>query len=127
MNAPVDVNSAIEPIQLVEQTDEEKEKRLNLIRDKLELRGKKRRHVREKLWPLERGFSGSFVTGQKLGPPPPVDGMDFEGFESYCLEIKRTCHMTQIFGRVHTMSALVITGNGKGLAGYAVGKVNFYL
>lgn len=30
--------------------------------------------------------------------------------------------MTKVFGRVHTMSALVITGNGKGLAGYAVGK-----
>lgn len=30
--------------------------------------------------------------------------------------------MTKIFGRVHNMNALVITGNGKGLAGYAVGK-----
>ncbi|KAK6038005.1 hypothetical protein COOONC_24490 [Cooperia oncophora] len=30
--------------------------------------------------------------------------------------------MTRVFGRVHTMAALVITGNGKGLAGYAVGK-----
>ena len=30
--------------------------------------------------------------------------------------------MTTVFGRVHPMSALVITGNGKGLAGYAVGK-----
>lgn len=31
--------------------------------------------------------------------------------------------MTKVFGRVHTMSALVFTGNGKGLGGYAVGKV----
>jgi ribosomal protein S5 len=32
--------------------------------------------------------------------------------------------MTKIFGRVHTMAALTITGNGKGLAGFAVGKVS---
>lgn len=35
--------------------------------------------------------------------------------------------MTRVFGRVHTMAALVITGNGKGLAGYAVGKVYCYV
>ena len=30
--------------------------------------------------------------------------------------------MTRVFGRVHTMAALVFTGNGRGLGGYAVGK-----
>jgi hypothetical protein len=112
---------------LVERTEEEKQKKINEIYDSLKSRGKKRRYFNEKLWPLERGFSGAYVMGQKLGPPPPVDGMDFEGFETYCLEIKRTCHMTKIFGRVHTMTALVITGNGKGLAGYAVGRVSLGL
>lgn len=34
--------------------------------------------------------------------------------------------MTKIFGRVHTMNTLVITGNGAGLAGYAVGKVSHF-
>lgn len=34
--------------------------------------------------------------------------------------------MTRVFGRVHSMKALVITGNGNGLAGYALGKVTIY-
>ena len=34
--------------------------------------------------------------------------------------------MTRVFGRVHTMSALVITGNGEGLVGYAVGKAGIH-
>lgn len=38
------------------------------------------------------------------------------------LKVKRTSNMTRVFGRVHTMSALIVTGNGRGLAGYAVGK-----
>lgn len=77
-----------EPIKLVEQTEEEKKTKLDEIRTKLELKGKtKKRRENEKLWPLERGFSGTHVVGQKLGPPPPVDGMNFEGFETYCLEV----------------------------------------
>lgn len=88
MNAPFKYDESPDPIQLVEQTDEEKEKKLSEVYDKLELKGKaRRRRLLEKLWPLERGFSGPHVVGQKLGPPPPVDGMDFEGFETYCLEV----------------------------------------
>jgi hypothetical protein len=76
------------PIQLVEQTDEERLAKLNEVHDKLEIKGKtKKRRISEKLWPLERGFSGPHSVGQKLGPPPPVDGVNFEGFETYCLEV----------------------------------------
>lgn len=88
LNAPIRTDESFEAIQLVEQTEEEKQAKLKEVHDKLELKGKtKKRRVREKLWPLERGFSGTFVVGQKLGPPPPTDGMDFEGFETYCLEV----------------------------------------
>ncbi|KAI6190078.1 putative 28S ribosomal protein S5, mitochondrial [Aphelenchoides bicaudatus] len=127
LNAPIDIKESPDPIKLVEQTEEEKRTKLDEIHTKLELKGKtKRRFVREKLWPLERGFSGPHVVGQKLGPPPPVDGMNFDGFETYCLEIKRTCQMTGVFGRVYTVNALVFTGNGNGLAGYAVGKAALF-
>lgn len=34
--------------------------------------------------------------------------------------------MTKVFGRVHTMSALVFVGNGQGLGGYAVGKAGLH-
>lgn len=82
------VDRAQQPISVVEQTDEEKQLALDEVNTKLKTRGKtKKRRAKEKLFPLERGFSGTYVVGQKLGPPPPVDGMDFDGFESYCLEV----------------------------------------
>ncbi|CAI4223004.1 unnamed protein product [Auanema sp. JU1783] len=122
LNAPLNVTVS-EPVSVVEQDEDEAKSSLGLIRTKLEERkdtGKRRN--REKLHPLERGFSGTQLVGQKLGPPPPIDQTNFDDFESFCLEVKRTSNMTKVFGRVHTMSALVITGNGNGLAGYAVGK-----
>lgn len=42
----------------------------------------------QKLHPLERGFSGKKVTGQKLGPPPPVGDVTFDNFESICLDVR---------------------------------------
>lgn len=107
---------------LVDESEENREKALSVVKDALEGKTKSKRHFREKLHPMERGFSGTQIVGQKLGPPPPVDDVNFDDFETYCLEVKRTANMTKIFGRVHTMSALVVTGNGRGLAGYAVGK-----
>ncbi|CAI5451849.1 unnamed protein product [Caenorhabditis angaria] len=109
--------------EIVEQTEDEVRESMGGIKKILEEKdtGKKKRN-REKLHPMERGFSGTQLVGQKLGPPPQVDGVDYSDFETYCLEVKRTSNMTNVFGRVHTMSALVVTGNGKGLAGYAVGK-----
>lgn len=111
------------PISVVEQTEEELQANTTSIRTILEEKkdGGKRR-FREKLHPLERGFSGTQLVGQRLGAPPPTDQVNFDDFESICLEVKRTSNMTKVFGRVHTMSALVVTGNGKGLAGFAVGK-----
>ncbi|CAJ0939658.1 unnamed protein product, partial [Mesorhabditis belari] len=121
LNAPLEVKEE-QPMKIIEQTPEEMKDGQLAIRKQLEERGKTKKRNKEKLHPLERGFSGNQVVGQKLGPPPNVEGANLENFQSYCLEIKRTSNMTGVFGRVHTMSALVITGNGQGLAGYAVGK-----
>ncbi|KAI6213384.1 S5 DRBM domain-containing protein [Aphelenchoides besseyi] len=127
LNAPIRTEEEPEPMTVVEQTAEEVKDQVDFIHTRLEEKGKtKKRRIKEKLYPLERGFSGPFVVGQKLGPPPSVDGVSFEDFETYCLEVKRTSHMTRVFGRVHTMSALVVTGNGNGLAGYAVGKAGIH-
>ncbi|CAB3397934.1 unnamed protein product [Caenorhabditis bovis] len=123
LNAPIRLKEDQPLVGIVEQTEDEVRENFGSVKRNLEERdtGKKKRN-REKLHPMERGFSGTQLVGQKLGPPPPIDGVDFSDFETYCLEVKRTSNMTNVFGRVHTMSALIVTGNGKGLAGYAVGK-----
>ncbi|MFH4977782.1 hypothetical protein AB6A40_004491 [Gnathostoma spinigerum] len=118
------LNTSVEaanPITVVPTTPEELEEQKNAMRKAIQEKPMGRQR-REKLHPLERGFSGTQVVGQKLGCPPPINDVNFDDFQSYCLEVKRTTNMTRVFGRVHTMSALVITGNGHGLAGYAVGK-----
>ncbi|KHJ86394.1 ribosomal protein S5 domain protein [Oesophagostomum dentatum] len=124
LNAPLSTKDP--DVKIVEQSEEEiKEGQLSVrktLEEQKDIFSVGKRRFREKLHPLERGFSGTQLVGQKLGPPAPVDGVTFEGFETYCLEVKRTSNMTRVFGRVHTMAALVVTGNGKGLAGYAVGK-----
>ncbi|GMT09520.1 hypothetical protein PFISCL1PPCAC_817, partial [Pristionchus fissidentatus] len=124
LNAPLalEERDASSAMNIVEQTEEEMKGTQMAMRTELEQKKTKKRANREKLHPLERGFSGTQIVGQKLGPPPPNDSATFDDFETYCLEVKRTSNMTRVFGRVHTMSTLVFTGNGKGLAGYAVGK-----
>uniref|UniRef100_A0AC34GWD5 S5 DRBM domain-containing protein n=1 Tax=Panagrolaimus sp. ES5 TaxID=591445 RepID=A0AC34GWD5_9BILA len=119
----VSVEKGLDPVIIEEQTEDELKQNALKVRTTLEeSKATNKRRRREKLHPLERGFSGHHVVGQKLGPPPPVGDVAMNDFETYCLEVKRTSHMTRVFGRVHTMAALVFMGNGKGLGGYAVGK-----
>lgn len=78
------------PISIEEQTEEEIEKGTLQIREKLESQGKtSKRRIREKLHPLERGFSGGTVVGQKFGSPPSAEGVNFDDFQSYCLEVSK--------------------------------------
>ena len=84
---------------------------------------KGRRFVR--LAPLQRGYSGGKMNGQKMGPPDPVGDYKFEGFESILLEIKMVTNMTGTLGRKQRYSALVAVGNRNGLAGYGFGKSLF--
>lgn len=46
----------------------------------------------------------------------------FEGFETICLEFKVVCHYEGHVGRVRSPSVLCVTGNGNGLAGFALAK-----
>ncbi|BFZ11684.1 hypothetical protein BsWGS_14723 [Bradybaena similaris] len=69
---------------------------------------------------LQRGYSGRKYPGTSLGAPDPINDYVFEGFDTRVLQYKMVSHMTGNLGRKMSISTLVVTGNGKGLAGYAV-------
>ncbi|KAH9492910.1 28S ribosomal protein S5, mitochondrial [Bulinus truncatus] len=71
---------------------------------------------------LLRGYSGRKFPGTSIGPPDPINDYVFTGFNSKVLEYKIVNHMTGNLGRKARVSALVVTGNGNGLAGFAVAK-----
>ncbi|XP_076751338.1 mitochondrial ribosomal protein S5 [Xylocopa sonorina] len=74
---------------------------------------------RMKIHPLERGWSGGLLGGKKIGPPDPVDGDTFEGFESIVLSGNNVTIMTSHMGRTKYCRSMVVTGNRNGLAGFA--------
>ncbi|XP_033733965.1 28S ribosomal protein S5, mitochondrial-like [Pecten maximus] len=74
---------------------------------------------REKLFPLQRGYVGRRIVGAKLDPPKPKGDFTFEGFQTVCVQHSIVANMTGTLGRKRSHTALVVVGNGKGLAGYA--------
>ncbi|CAL7949580.1 unnamed protein product [Xylocopa violacea] len=74
---------------------------------------------RVKVHPLMRGWSGGSPGGKKIGPPDPVDGDAFEGFETIILESNYRSRMTSVMGRSQYYYCMVITGNRNGLIGFA--------
>ncbi|XP_063984690.1 small ribosomal subunit protein uS5m [Diachasmimorpha longicaudata] len=77
---------------------------------------------RVKLSPLERGWTGAKPGGRSIGPPDPIGEENFEGFDTRILEYKLVSVMTGNMGRKRRVSTMVITGNGNGLVGFALGK-----
>ncbi|XP_070157758.1 small ribosomal subunit protein uS5m [Polyergus mexicanus] len=77
---------------------------------------------RVKLSPLERGWTSAGMGGRKIGPPDPIGEDNFEGFETWILECKMVTCMTSNLGRKARASGFVVTGNGNGLAGFAISK-----
>nr|CAG4640858.1 EOG090X0689 [Eulimnadia texana] len=75
-----------------------------------------------RLLPIERGWSGTKMPGRSIGPPDPVAGDAYDGFDTKILELKSVFNMKGNFGRKRRISVLAVTGNGNGLAGFAVGK-----
>ena len=49
--------------------------------------------------------------------------MSFDGFRSVLIEFKVVAHMTGNFGRFRSNSMLMVTGNGRGLAGFSLTTV----
>lgn len=72
--------------------------------------------------PLERGWSGNKMPGRSIGAPDTIGEDKFEGFDSKVLELKTVFNMKGNMGRKRRLSVIVVTGNGKGLAGFALGK-----
>ncbi|KAL6431004.1 hypothetical protein ACFW04_007039 [Cataglyphis niger] len=79
---------------------------------------------RVKLSPLERGWTSAGMGGRKIGPPDPIGEDNFEGFETWILECKMITCMTGNLGRKSRASAFIVTGNGNGLAGFAIAKTS---
>ena len=115
LNAPV-----IRGRELVQQqrlpADPDREARLRKLRDEMG----RFRHL--KLSPIDRGWSGSKMPGRSIGAPDPIGEETFEGFDTRVLELKQVFIMKGNLGRKRRLSCMVVTGNGKGLAGFGVGK-----
>ncbi|KAJ7396018.1 hypothetical protein BTVI_148913 [Pitangus sulphuratus] len=71
----------------------------------------------------EGGWSGRCWGGVLLDPPDPgPNGETFEDFETRVIEVKNVFCMKAKEGRKRSTRALVAIGNGKGAAGFALGK-----
>lgn len=70
--------------------------------------------------PLERGWSGRKAHGRHAGPPSDYNETKFENFDSTVLMLRPLLSMSGQLGRTKKMHGLVVTGNGNGLAGFAV-------
>nr|XP_056708781.1 28S ribosomal protein S5, mitochondrial [Euleptes europaea] len=117
LNAPVLKNGAV---QTIGQRDKEEWEKMQseIIRRRDEWDKKRKTKVKR-----ERGWTGRSWGGVSLGPPDPgPNGETYEDFDSRVIEMKNVFNMTAKEGRKKSVSALVAVGNGKGAAGFAVGK-----
>ncbi|KPM03400.1 28S ribosomal protein S5, mitochondrial-like protein, partial [Sarcoptes scabiei] len=90
----------------------------NLIKLRNQMDNRKRLRVH----PLERGWAGNRLLGKWIGPPDPIAGEEFVGFDTKILVMKPLFYMKPNFGRSKKFSVLAVTGNGNGLVGYAVSR-----
>ncbi|XP_068619071.1 small ribosomal subunit protein uS5m [Battus philenor] len=88
----------------------------------IKLRDSMTRFRRLKLSPIERGWSGYRMPGRSIGPPDPVADEEFVGFDTKVLQLRSLLIMKGTLGRTRNFQAMVVTGNGKGLAGFGFGK-----
>lgn len=86
------------------------------------IRDSQRTAKRFKLPAEDRGWSGVKMPGRSVGEPDPIGDYEFEGFDSRVLELKLVVVMSGNLGRRRRQSAFVVTGNGNGMGGFAVGK-----
>ena len=78
------------------------------------------RRVSELNW-SQYGWSGRKWGGRYVGCPEAADGTPLTEFASVVIELGRVANQTKA-GKKRTIRALVVVGNGKGAAGYAIGK-----
>lgn len=98
------------------QEDPEREKNIIKLRDKV---GGFRVN---KVSPIDRGWSGIKMPGRSIGPPDATGTDNFENFDTIVLENKIVFVMKGNMGRKRRYSVTSVTGNGKGLVGFATAK-----
>lgn len=96
--------------------DPERMEKLIKIRDSMT------KFRRLKLSPIERGWSGARMPGRSIGPPDAVGEDEFTGFDTKVLQLRSLLIMKGSLGRTRNYQAMVVTGNGQGLAGFGFGK-----
>lgn len=87
-----------------------------------EIRDKRRNRKKVLQDPSERGYSGRRLPGKSIGAPDSIGEYEFEGFDTRAIEFKIVNTMRGNLGRFRRHSAFVVTGNGNGIAGFAMGK-----
>ncbi|XP_033150991.1 28S ribosomal protein S5, mitochondrial [Drosophila busckii] len=75
-----------------------------------------------KINPIDRGWSGTKMPGRSIGAPDAVEEDEFNSFDTRVLENKIVFIMKGNMGRKRRYSVLSVTGNSKGLAGFATAK-----
>ncbi|XP_061822013.1 small ribosomal subunit protein uS5m isoform X2 [Nerophis lumbriciformis] len=97
---------------------EQQEVKAELVNQRDEWEKKRKMKVKR-----EGGWTGNSWGGISLGPPDPgPNGDTYEDFDSRVIELKSVSCMTAKDGRKRSVSCLVAVGNGKGTAGFALGK-----
>lgn len=86
------------------------------------LRDMNRTRKRIKLSHMERGYSGTRLAGRSVGAPDPIGHFSFDGFDARCIEMKIVNVMRGNLGRCRRHSTFIVTGNGQGVCGFALGK-----
>ncbi|XP_015998371.1 28S ribosomal protein S5, mitochondrial isoform X2 [Rousettus aegyptiacus] len=117
LNVPLMRDGAVQAI--AQRSKEEQEKvEADMIQQRDEWDRKKKMKVKR-----ERGWSGNTWGGVSLGPPDPgPNGETYDDFDTRILEVRNVFNMTAKEGRKRSVRVLVAVGNGKGAAGFAVGK-----
>ncbi|XP_047599814.1 28S ribosomal protein S5, mitochondrial isoform X2 [Lutra lutra] len=119
LNAPLMREGAVQTI--AQRSKEEQEKvEADLVQQREEWDRKRKMKVKR-----ERGWSGNTWGGVSLGPPDPgPNGETYDDFDTRILEVRNVFNMTAKEGRKKSVRVLVAVGNGRGAAGFAVGKAS---
>ncbi|KFO27360.1 28S ribosomal protein S5, mitochondrial [Fukomys damarensis] len=117
LNAPLMKNGAMQTI-AQRSKEEQKKVEADMLQQREEWDRKRKIKVKR-----ERGWSGNTWGGVSLGPPDPgPNGETYEDFDTRILEVRNVFNMTAKEGRKKSIRVLVAVGNGKGAAGFAIGK-----
>lgn len=84
------------------------------------LRGDQQLRQKQRIHPLERGFSGTQPYGRSIGIPDELK--EFADFDCKVIQQRAKPCMVENVGRVRLVTTLVVCGNQNGLVGFAKAK-----